>query len=65
MLPVRVALFRRKLVEEVACQLCGIEEESIEHLFFQCELARKVWMSWAWTFRLGNPLVLRSGFRVG
>lgn len=42
-LPVREALGRRGLVGDVVCPVCRLEGESLEHLFFSCEEARRVW----------------------
>ena len=38
------------------CPLCGVEEESVRHLFFECKISWKIWgMCLTW---LGFPLVL-------
>lgn len=30
-------------VEDIKCVLCGKEEETIDHLFFECDLTTIVW----------------------
>ena len=32
--------------DQVCCVLCSKEEESMEHLFFNCEFAWKLWSYW-------------------
>lgn len=42
-IPVKAELKRRKLQVDPTCQLCGEQEETIEHLFFHCERAQRIW----------------------
>ncbi|XP_060957966.1 uncharacterized protein LOC133029954 [Cannabis sativa] len=46
--PVRVVLSKRLHLEDVACPLCGGDEETIEHLFLSCNLAFYLWHSSPW-----------------
>lgn len=41
-LPVREVLVRKGMVEDVLCPVCGLGRESLEHLFFECDAARRV-----------------------
>lgn len=41
-LPVREVLVRRGMAEDVLCPVCGLGRESLEHLFFECDAARRV-----------------------
>ncbi|XP_074300097.1 uncharacterized protein LOC141631307 [Silene latifolia] len=34
-------MFKMKIIQENRCLLCGIDEESIEHLYFKCLFGRK------------------------
>ena len=36
-------LWRRRLRENALCQVCGKEEETIEHVLLQCEWTLPVW----------------------
>jgi hypothetical protein len=45
-LPTRVNLHRRKIVDDALCPLCGIEEESVIHVLWQCPSAADVWSVW-------------------
>ncbi len=42
-IPVKDELNRRRIPCETTCCLCNYEEESIDHLFLQCNFARAVW----------------------
>lgn len=42
-LPTRDNLHRRKIGTNMVCNLCGIEGESIEHLFLRCGEVTNVW----------------------
>lgn len=42
-LPVAVSLRRRGCNIERYCQLCGEEEESLNHMMFQCRISREIW----------------------
>lgn len=37
------ALFKRGIVQLPICLRCGHQEESIEHLFFDCQLSKITW----------------------
>lgn len=41
-LPVMVVLGKRFKVEDVRCPVCEKDLETIEHLFFQCDRARRI-----------------------
>lgn len=36
-------MLRRKIIEVMCCPICGYEDETIEHLFFQCDRAKRIW----------------------
>jgi len=43
-LPTRDNLIRRQIILPSAlCPLCNIEEEIVQHVFFKCSVAQKVW----------------------
>ncbi|KAG7550541.1 Ribonuclease H domain [Arabidopsis thaliana x Arabidopsis arenosa] len=42
-LPVAKSMSCRGMKNEERCQLCGEEEESINHVLFSCSLARQLW----------------------
>lgn len=42
-LPVVVALQGKGIRLNKLCQICGMEEESINHILFSCSLARQIW----------------------
>lgn len=42
-LPVRVELNQRKMQVDSICLLCGDEEETVEHLFFNYDRAKRIW----------------------
>lgn len=42
-LPTYEYLFRRKLVDSPLCTICGIEPETIEHVFLFCPWTRPLW----------------------
>jgi hypothetical protein len=42
-LPTRQNLYRRKIVEDSSCPICGLEEETASHIIWQCSSARNVW----------------------
>jgi len=47
------------VVESLLCSLCGVEEESCHHLFFECRIAWLVWnQCFAW---LGVAFVVHNG----
>lgn len=43
-------------VDQICC-LCGMEEEKIDHLFFDCEMVRKVWKGVTEWCRVNMPAV--------
>ncbi|XVF49157.1 hypothetical protein PTKIN_Ptkin03bG0246000 [Pterospermum kingtungense] len=45
---VRANLYARNVLpsSNVMCPLCGVMEESVDHLFFQCYMAWSIWISW-------------------
>uniref|UniRef100_A0A803PQM1 Uncharacterized protein n=1 Tax=Cannabis sativa TaxID=3483 RepID=A0A803PQM1_CANSA len=42
-LPVAVALFKRKVIDSAACSLCNSSWESIGHALFGCSHAKNIW----------------------
>jgi hypothetical protein len=42
-LPKRVNLFQRKVVDDCSCPCCGTEEETIIHAVWSCPVAQDVW----------------------
>ena len=40
---VKKNLLARELQSDVCCDRCGVSEESINHVFFECPLACQVW----------------------
>jgi ribonuclease HI len=42
-LPTRYNLFRRKIVEDPLCPICGLDAETALHILWQCSSARDVW----------------------
>ena len=42
-IPVGELLIKREVKLDLCCQLCGFEDESVNHLLFTCPLARQVW----------------------
>ena len=36
-------LFQYKIIDSPLCSYCGIEEETIQHLFCECDLAKSIW----------------------
>jgi hypothetical protein len=46
-------LAKRKWKGDTDCCVCG-EQETIQHLFFECPVARQVWSSFSITFDIGN-----------
>ncbi|XP_057422210.1 uncharacterized protein LOC130716023 [Lotus japonicus] len=41
--PVRHSLRRRGLDIDPCCAICGVEEETLDHLFLRCEVVRATW----------------------
>jgi hypothetical protein len=44
-LPTRLSLFKRKIIEDANCPCCGVEEESVIHALWTCLAAKDVWGS--------------------
>ncbi|KAL8485026.1 hypothetical protein ACS0TY_027359 [Phlomoides rotata] len=47
-LPTKMNLQKRNILSSsdmVKCALCGEKEESGSHIFFECDISYKVWMS--------------------
>ena len=42
-LPTRDRLFRRKVISDPSCPICGLEAETIAHILWHCPLAQDVW----------------------
>ena len=42
-LATRVNLRNRNILSEAPCPLCGLNEESVTHLFKDCEITRRIW----------------------
>lgn len=57
-LAVKDALLGRKISVDPVCPLCGRELETIEHLFLNCDFARRVWRAshLGFDFSKGNPV---------
>ena len=36
-------LFQYKIIDSPSCSYCGLEDESIQHLFCECDLATTIW----------------------
>ncbi|XP_060965574.1 uncharacterized protein LOC133034497 [Cannabis sativa] len=59
-LPIGSVIGRRFHIKETCCPLCGLGEESMEHLFLSCEVAMHLWRSSPW----GIYPVCNNGIRV-
>ncbi|KAK2665077.1 hypothetical protein Ddye_003651 [Dipteronia dyeriana] len=46
-LPTRLLLCNRGLVESALCPFCGVEPESVEHSLWRCKRVVSHWRSWA------------------
>ncbi|XP_030959184.1 uncharacterized protein LOC115981148 [Quercus lobata] len=42
-LPTKANLCHHKVLDKPTCEACGMEAESSEHLFWQCDKAREIW----------------------
>ena len=42
-LPVNSVLFKYQLVQDNLCTFCHLENETIIHLLYECELVKKLW----------------------
>ncbi|KAH1115077.1 hypothetical protein J1N35_008455 [Gossypium stocksii] len=51
-IPSRHNLWKRSCSPTPLCFLCGIEEESIEHIFFGCSLVRGIWFECCFGLRI-------------
>uniref|UniRef100_A0A803Q5P4 Reverse transcriptase zinc-binding domain-containing protein n=1 Tax=Cannabis sativa TaxID=3483 RepID=A0A803Q5P4_CANSA len=60
-LSVRAVIRKRFLIEDASCPLCGMGEESLEHLFLSCEVELHVWRSSPW----GIYPICDTGIRCG
>lgn len=62
-LPVKVALFRRNLVSDLVCPMCGEEWELIEHFFFSVSMLEECGscLTWILISQLADQLGLSSG----
>ncbi|XP_060959386.1 uncharacterized protein LOC133030607 [Cannabis sativa] len=47
-LPVRDVIGKRFHIEDTSCPLCGVGQESVEHLFLSWEVALHLWRSSPW-----------------
>jgi hypothetical protein len=43
LLPTKVNLFHKRVVDTMQCPCCGIEDETIYHALWECPAARDVW----------------------
>jgi hypothetical protein len=39
----RSNLFRKHIVDSPACLICGVDQETLDHLIFQCPIAAQFW----------------------
>ena len=42
-LPTKLNLFRKGIVPDALCPICGLHEETVEHVLWTCEAAKDVW----------------------
>uniref|UniRef100_A0A2N9ISW0 Reverse transcriptase zinc-binding domain-containing protein n=1 Tax=Fagus sylvatica TaxID=28930 RepID=A0A2N9ISW0_FAGSY len=47
-LPTKLSLALKMGTGDTYCPLCQMEEESIDHLFFKCSIARVIWFGTSW-----------------
>ncbi|KAM6559138.1 hypothetical protein CsatA_028377 [Cannabis sativa] len=59
-LPIRSIIHKKFHIDDASCPICGVEEESMEHLFLKCDLAFHLWPSSPW----GIFPVLGTGVRM-
>jgi hypothetical protein len=50
-LPTNLNIFSRLSKGCLLCPLCGVEAESIPHIFFKCEVTRMFWFGTSWGIR--------------
>ena len=43
MLPTKYNLLKKGVVKDSMCPICGVEEESVSHISWECASARDVW----------------------
>lgn len=60
--PTKVVLFRRGMAGDSVCPVCGQGEETVEHLFFECDFARHLWRasSLGLNFAVGQPVPFKE-----
>lgn len=61
-IPTKVVLFRRGMAGDMVCPVCGRSDETIEHLFFECEFGRRLWRasSLGLDFIVGSPVSFKE-----
>ena len=42
-IPTNRFLYIRKIVDDSTCEMCGIEEEDLKHMFYTCEYVSRFW----------------------
>jgi hypothetical protein len=47
-LPTKLSLALKMGTGNTYCPLCQMEEESVDHLFFKCSIARAIWFGTSW-----------------
>ena len=47
-LPTKLNIAHKMGITDTCCPLCHMNEESIEHLFFQCSISRAIWFGTSW-----------------
>ncbi|KAF7840058.1 cellulose synthase A catalytic subunit 6 [UDP-forming]-like isoform X1 [Senna tora] len=52
-------LFRRKMAPSPVCQICGLEEETIEHIFLLCPWTQPIWFGSIFQWSLNSLNVSR------
>lgn len=64
-LPVRVVLYRREMALTISCPMCGNSNETIEHLFLECEMTRTIWRGskLGLNFSSGSPVGFEEWFK--
>ena len=59
------SLFKMKLVDSPMCTFCNLLEESLEHLFCNCNCSKEFWMSVvSWLNGVGIDLDLLNEFDI-
>ena len=62
-LPTRFNLSTKLGWGDTNCPLCDSDEESIEHLFFHCTVARAIWFGTSWVVH-SNQLAINSPIEI-